>query len=118
MLKENFAIIAARILVEHIPFFREDFKGLVPSHISYPYSSEMAKRSEVVSYCIQWHCVYGCVCVCECVHVCVCVHVHLCTDNIYVTIVGEILEINNFDDQRIPLNEELLFDRNELTGIV
>ena len=52
VLKENFTILVARILVEHIPYFREDFKGLVPSHISHPYSSEMAKRSEVVSFCI------------------------------------------------------------------
>ena len=48
-LKDNFTILVARILVEHIPYFGEDFKGLVPSHISHQYSSEMAKRSEVVS---------------------------------------------------------------------
>ena len=50
MLKDNFAILVSRILVEHIPYFKDDFKGLVPRHIQHPYSAEMAKQSEVVSY--------------------------------------------------------------------
>ena len=49
-LKENFNIIVARKLVEFIPFFSEDFKGLVEAHIPHKYSSEMAKKSDVVSY--------------------------------------------------------------------
>ena len=44
-LKDNFSILVARILVEHIPYFK-DFKGLVDNHISHPYSSEMAKSSK------------------------------------------------------------------------
>lgn len=50
MLKHNFAILVSHILVEHIPYFKDDFKGLVPRHIQHPYSAEMAKQSEVVSY--------------------------------------------------------------------
>ena len=53
MLQDNFAILVAHILVEHIPYFKEDFKGLVPRHIEHPYSTEMAKQSEVVSYSIH-----------------------------------------------------------------
>ena len=49
MLKEHFTILVARVLVEHIPYFAEDFKGLVINHIPHPYTSEMAKKSEVVS---------------------------------------------------------------------
>lgn len=49
MLKDNFTILVSFILVEHIPYFKDDFKGLVPRHIQHPYSAEMAKQSEVVS---------------------------------------------------------------------
>ena len=49
VLKDNFSILIARILVEHTPYFREDFKGLVVNHIQHPYSSLMANASEVVS---------------------------------------------------------------------
>ena len=48
-LKDNFAILVARILVEHIPFFREDFSGLITNHIPHCYSTEMTNKSEVVS---------------------------------------------------------------------
>ena len=44
MLKEHFVIVVAR--VSH---FSEDFKGLVVNHIPHPYTSEMAKKSKVVS---------------------------------------------------------------------
>lgn len=49
ILKEHFAILVARVLVEHIPYFAEDFKGLVENHIPHPYISEMAQKSKVVS---------------------------------------------------------------------
>ena len=49
MVKEHFAILVARVLVEHIPYFAEDFKGLVENHIAHQYTSEMAKTSAVVS---------------------------------------------------------------------
>ena len=48
-LKDNFAILVAYILVKHIPYFSQDFKGLVPSHIAHQFSSEMSKASEIVS---------------------------------------------------------------------
>ena len=32
-LKENMAILVAHILIDHIPFFSEDYKGLVTRHI-------------------------------------------------------------------------------------
>ena len=48
MLKEHFAILVARVLVEHIPYFADDFRGLVETHIPHQYTSEMVKKSEVV----------------------------------------------------------------------
>ena len=48
-LKDNFAVLIARILVKHIPYFSQDFKGLVPNHITHQFSSEMAEESEIVS---------------------------------------------------------------------
>ena len=47
-LKGNFAVLIARTLVKHIPYFSHDFQGLVPD-IAHPFSSEMAKKSEIVS---------------------------------------------------------------------
>ena len=49
-LKDNFAILVARILTKHIPYFKQDFSGLVVNNIPHKYSSEMANKSEVVSY--------------------------------------------------------------------
>ena len=49
-LKKNFKIIVSRILVKHVAFFSEDFKGLIEPHIPHQHSSEMAKKSEIVSY--------------------------------------------------------------------
>ena len=39
-LKETFAVYIARVMVEHIPFFTEDFSGLVQRHIPHQYSRE------------------------------------------------------------------------------
>lgn len=49
-LKENMAILVARILVDLIPFFSEDYKGLVTRHIPHQYSTQMTLKSEVVSF--------------------------------------------------------------------
>ena len=49
-LKINLAILVARILVEHIQFFNEDFKDLVTKHILHKYSDQMSQKSEVVSF--------------------------------------------------------------------
>ena len=48
-LKESFSLIVARIIVENIPFFSSDFKGLIPKHIPHSYTAEMNEKSEVVS---------------------------------------------------------------------
>lgn len=47
-IKENFKIIVARLIVEHLPFFSSDFKGLVPRHTPHRFSTEMSVKSEVV----------------------------------------------------------------------
>ena len=47
-LKDNFAVLIARTLQEHVPFFGSDFKRLIPKHTSHQYSTNMATRSEVV----------------------------------------------------------------------
>ena len=49
-LKKNMAILVARILVEHIRFFSEDFRDLVTKHIPHKYSDQMSQKSEVVSF--------------------------------------------------------------------
>ena len=47
-LKETFAVQVSRIIVQYLPFFKEDFNGLVLRHIPHKYSKEMAKKSEIV----------------------------------------------------------------------
>ncbi len=49
MLQENFAVLVARVIVDNIPFFEEDHRGLILRHIQHKYSKEMAIKSEVVS---------------------------------------------------------------------
>ena len=48
-LMENMSILIARVIVNRIPFFNNDFKKLVPNHIQHKYSKEMCNKSEVVS---------------------------------------------------------------------
>ena len=48
-LKQNFAIIVACSITDHLSFFSNDLKNLVPMHIPHPYSQEMSAKSEVVS---------------------------------------------------------------------
>ena len=43
-LKDNFAILVAHILVKHVPYFTQDFSGLLVNHIPHKYSLEMAKN--------------------------------------------------------------------------
>ena len=47
---ENFDIIVARVLVEHMPFFKENFGDISVKHIPHEYSEEMSQLSTVVSY--------------------------------------------------------------------
>lgn len=54
-LKDNFAILVAHIIVKHIPYFTQDFSGLLVNHIPHKYSSEMAKKSEVVSWRLKFN---------------------------------------------------------------
>ena len=49
-LKERFAILVSRVVIDYIPFFQENFHGLVERHIKHKYSVEMSKKSDVVSY--------------------------------------------------------------------
>ena len=50
VLKDNFVVLVSRTLVEYIPFFSQDFKGLVEAHIPHQHSSLMTNKSDVVSY--------------------------------------------------------------------
>ena len=43
-LKERFAILVSRVVIDYIPFFRENFRGLVERHIKHKYSVEMSKK--------------------------------------------------------------------------
>ena len=45
----NLTTIVTRILAEHVPFIKENLGDAVARHIPHPYSSEMAKKSNVVS---------------------------------------------------------------------
>ena len=47
-LKFNLAVLVARVLCKHIPFFKK-LGHVVTQHIPHMYSVEMAQRSEVVS---------------------------------------------------------------------
>ena len=49
ILKENFAVLVAHVIVDDIPFFEEDHHGLITRHIQHKYSKEMATNSKVVS---------------------------------------------------------------------
>lgn len=48
-LKRRFSIHVTRIITSYLTFFTEDFEGLVNHHIKHRYSTEMGKKSEVVS---------------------------------------------------------------------
>jgi hypothetical protein len=47
-IKHNFTILVSRILVEHIPFFNENFNDVVQRHITHDYYEEMSRKSEIV----------------------------------------------------------------------
>ena len=44
-----FSILISRALVKHVPFFSKHFSDVVVEHIPHIYSSEMSKKSTVVS---------------------------------------------------------------------
>lgn len=48
-LKQDFTVLISRMIVNYLPFFREDFNNLVEKHIPHKYSHEMCKKSGVVS---------------------------------------------------------------------
>ncbi len=48
-LKQNVAILIARIIHEHTHFFGEDLKRLIPTHVPHQYTNQMTVKSEVVS---------------------------------------------------------------------
>lgn len=47
-LLENYCVLFARVICEHIPFFQK-YADCVPSHINHTYSKQMSQKSEVVS---------------------------------------------------------------------
>ena len=55
-LKKNLAIHVARILVEHVQCFNEDFKDLVTKHILHKYSDQMCTRLQYMysTALVQW----------------------------------------------------------------
>jgi L1 cell adhesion molecule like protein len=48
-LTQNFAILASRVLIEEMPYFKETLEDVIQKHLEHVYSSEMATKSEVVS---------------------------------------------------------------------
>ena len=48
VLRNNYVVLTARILVQHLPFL-EKFKKCAPEHIEHPYSDAMKKKSKIVS---------------------------------------------------------------------
>ena len=48
-LKADFSTLVSRMMVEHIPCFSTDFKGLPVKHIPHQYSREMSTKSEIGS---------------------------------------------------------------------
>ena len=49
LLKERFVVHVSRVITTYLDFFREDFKGLTQRHIPHRYSTEMCRKSEIVS---------------------------------------------------------------------
>lgn len=47
-LRSNYAVLLGREVVQSLPFFK-DFGEYVPSHIPHKYSTEMSRKSTVVS---------------------------------------------------------------------
>jgi L1 cell adhesion molecule like protein len=55
ILRKNFTVHISRILAQNMPFISHTFSDVIDWHISHQYSKEMARKSEVVSYCISHH---------------------------------------------------------------
>ena len=51
LIHDEFAILLARMLCSHIPYFKKTFADVIDWHIKHRYSSEMSTKSEVVSGC-------------------------------------------------------------------
>jgi len=48
-LKSDFAVLVSRMIVEYMPFFSADYKGISSKYIPHKYSKQMSSKSEVVS---------------------------------------------------------------------
>ena len=51
-LRNNYAILMARVLVEEVDYFKQTFGKYVVKHISHQYSSQMRKKSLIVSFMV------------------------------------------------------------------
>lgn len=47
--RENYIVLTGRVLADHLAFL-EPLKKCVPRHVLHKYSSEMSKKSEIVSH--------------------------------------------------------------------
>ena len=52
-LKSNFFVLVSQIIVEYMPFFNTDYKGIPQQHIPHKYTKQMSSKSEVVSVYIN-----------------------------------------------------------------
>ena len=46
---DNFVILLARMLCDHVTYFKENFRDVVDHRIPHLYSKEMSRKSKVVS---------------------------------------------------------------------
>lgn len=49
-IKNNFSTHIGRVLCKYMPYFKDEFGGVVPAHIQHPLSQEMSKKSKVVIF--------------------------------------------------------------------
>ncbi len=49
----EFAVLVLRIIVEYMPFFNTDYKGIPQPHIPHKYTKQMSSKSEVVRVLLQ-----------------------------------------------------------------
>lgn len=48
-LRSDFIVLVSRIIVDYVPFFSTDYKGIPQSHIPHQFTKEMSCKSEAVS---------------------------------------------------------------------
>ena len=49
----NFVTLVSRVLVEHLPFFKHSFDGVVSWHIPHSFSEQMKCKSDMVSIAVR-----------------------------------------------------------------